>query len=420
MDQRKSVAEASKKRPRVTVAQIGARMHYAVPRILESAGLLHRFYTDIHADSGVLRHLRQIVPKSLTPSSVRSLFDRRPGGIPNEKITSFPTFGLHAALRERLNTSLGEKTKEYLRKDRRFCELVTKNLDSEIDALYVFKGAALEILEWCKERDVFTMLEQPNVHRPVMHKLLSEERDDYPNWSQSAREDPHASEEAQRQRKEWSQADLIVCPSNFVKRGIRESGGPVDRVAVVPYGVDFPPRSSPREAPSRPLHILTVGTIGLRKGAPYLMQAAQQSEATFRAVGTVNLSDYGQKKLAHHVDLRGRVPRSEVHQHYEWADVFLLPSLCEGSATVIYEALAYALPVICTPNTGSIVQDQKEGFIVPIRDAGAIASRVEQLSENTTLYEQMSSRALRRYEKDGSLRAYGHRLVSTIEDLIHA
>ena len=47
------------------------------------------------------------------------------------------------------------------------------------------------------------------------------------------------------------------------------------------------------------------------------------------------------------------------------ADVFVFPSLFEGSAVVTYEALAAGLPSVVTPSAGSVVRDGVEGFIVP-------------------------------------------------------
>ena len=58
---------------------------------------------------------------------------------------------------------------------------------------------------------------------------------------------------------------------------------------------------------------------------------------------------------------------------YAWADVFLLPFICEGSAMVTYEALSWGLPVITTHNAGSIVRDTVDGWLVPYRDSEAIA-----------------------------------------------
>jgi glycosyltransferase involved in cell wall biosynthesis len=99
--------------------------------------------------------------------------------------------------------------------------------------------------------------------------------------------------------------------------------------------------------------------------------------------------------------------------HYGWADAFLLPSLCEGSATVTYEALAYGLPVICTPNTGSVVRDGIEGFVVPIRDPNAIAGRIEELAANPERRTRMGQDARLR-ARDFTLEAYGQRLLAAL------
>ena len=70
---------------------------------------------------------------------------------------------------------------------------------------------------------------------------------------------------------------------------------------------------------------------------------------------------------------------------YAWANVFVLPSICEGSAMVTYEALSWGLPIITTYNTGSIVRDNIDGFIVPIRDSQAIANKLMHLYHNPSM-----------------------------------
>ncbi len=74
----------------------------------------------------------------------------------------------------------------------------------------------------------------------------------------------------------------------------------------------------------------------------------------------------------------------------------LLPSLCEGSATAVYEALAAGLPVICTPNTGSVVRHGIDGYIVPIRDVHETAQILRQLADNPALLARMSESARER------------------------
>jgi glycosyltransferase involved in cell wall biosynthesis len=59
------------------------------------------------------------------------------------------------------------------------------------------------------------------------------------------------------------------------------------------------------------------------------------------------------------------------------SDVLVLPSLFEGSSMEIYGALASGLPVVTTPNSGSIVRDGIMDCIVSIRDVGSLVSSVE-------------------------------------------
>ena len=80
-------------------------------------------------------------------------------------------------------------------------------------------------------------------------------------------------------------------------------------------------------------------------------------------------------------------------QHFAWADVFLLPSLCEGSATSIYEALSSCLPVICTRSCGSVVRDTIDGILIPTRSAEGIVEAVLRLAKDPALRRQMAENA---------------------------
>jgi glycosyltransferase involved in cell wall biosynthesis len=78
--------------------------------------------------------------------------------------------------------------------------------------------------------------------------------------------------------------------------------------------------------------------------------------------------------------------------------VLAFPSLHEGSALVTYEALACGLPVITTPNAGSVVRDGREGLLVPIRDVGALARALQRLRDDASLCEAMRHAARARAE----------------------
>jgi glycosyltransferase involved in cell wall biosynthesis len=214
---------------------------------------------------------------------------------------------------------------------------------------------------------------------------------------------------------EWETSDMIICGSEFVRDSIRASGGPAERCQVIPYGIRPNPLAPKSKRTHRPLRVLTVGAVGLRKGAPYLLAAARsvKGDAEFRAAGRVDITRHAQELLSGHVELLGAIPRTEIHRQFEWADVFLLPTLCEGSATACYEALSYGLPVITTPNAGSVVLDGVDGFIVPIRDAEAIVERIERFLDDGDLLATLSKHALAR-AAECTLEKYGERLMSAL------
>ena len=81
------------------------------------------------------------------------------------------------------------------------------------------------------------------------------------------------------------------------------------------------------------------------------------------------------------------------------ADVFVFPSLFEGSAVVTYEALACGLPSVVTPDAGSVVRDGIEGFVVPPRDVDDLAAAMEQLGNDPELRARMAAAA--RAARDG-------------------
>jgi glycosyltransferase involved in cell wall biosynthesis len=116
------------------------------------------------------------------------------------------------------------------------------------------------------------------------------------------------------------------------------------------------------------------------------------------------------------VEILERVPRSEIIQQYLWADVFLLPSLCEGSAAVTYEALSTGLPLIVTDSAGSIVHDKVDGFIVPCFESGPIVEAIAKLHHAPELTDLMGRAAAGRL-REMTLSSYGERLMSVISEL---
>jgi glycosyltransferase involved in cell wall biosynthesis len=95
----------------------------------------------------------------------------------------------------------------------------------------------------------------------------------------------------------------------------------------------------------------------------------------------------------------GRVAHSEMPARMAEADVFVFPSLFEGSAVVTYEALACGLPSVATAASGTVARDGVEGFLIPSRDVDSLALRMERLGLDPALRARMSLAARRRAEE---------------------
>ena len=92
----------------------------------------------------------------------------------------------------------------------------------------------------------------------------------------------------------------------------------------------------------------------------------------------------------------GTLKGDALQEVYAKSTVFCLPSIEEGQALVLSEALTYGLPIIATENTGieDLLVEGKGGMVVPIRDPGAIAGFLNRLVEDRNYLEIKRQEAL--------------------------
>jgi glycosyltransferase involved in cell wall biosynthesis len=111
--------------------------------------------------------------------------------------------------------------------------------------------------------------------------------------------------------------------------------------------------------------------------------------------------------------------REGAEQWYSQSTVFVLPSIVEGSAKTTYEAMAAGLPVITTPNAGSVVRDGVDGFIVPIRSPEAIRDKLLFLFNNRDAVHEMGKSARNRIASF-SWKTYEQRICTLYRELMNS
>jgi alpha-maltose-1-phosphate synthase len=186
---------------------------------------------------------------------------------------------------------------------------------------------------------------------------------------------------------------VILVPTMTVKNSLIEEGIDGSKISIIPYGIDqsfFQPVGSIRHDKFR---VLFVGELSIRKGCHYLLEAWQKlnlKNAELIIIGNVEnginsiLDKY--KNTYSHIPY---ISQGELLQYYSSSDVFILPSLAEGSARVVYEAMACKLPVIFTEMSGSVARDQLDGFQIRAKNVDDIVEKIEFCYENRDIAKEM-------------------------------
>ena len=185
---------------------------------------------------------------------------------------------------------------------------------------------------------------------------------------------------------------------------------------MIPYGVRLESFQPTAEPPKDSFDVLFAGSVGLRKGVPYLLEAfarLRHPQKRLRIVGSVqeDLRAVLRKLPMEGVEMLGSLPQPELAALMSRSHALVLPSIEEGLALVQAQAMACGCPVICSTNTGGedLFSDGVEGFIVPIRDPIALADRMQRLADEPELQQQMRAAALKRVRSVGGWKEYGDR-----------
>jgi glycosyltransferase involved in cell wall biosynthesis len=380
------------------VAQEGSRQTYAVPLSFHRLGQLRAMFTDIWCRRG-----RQLLRKG--PAGCRALATRFDPDIPPELVVSFNTWAMldrcaYSFLGQRFSPQ--QHASEYIRfgagMARRVRDhLAAMYLDPERDMFFGFNTNCLETLVHLRERGVFTIVDQIDPGK-VEEDLVIEESERWPGWAKVPGRYPH--EYWERLQAEWAAADLTLVNSEWSKQALEKQGVPADRIIVVPLAVDLHrwKPGAPIEAKG-PLKVLWLGSVILRKGIQYLVEAArllQDEEIEFVLAGPIAISDEALKTFPPNIKVLGRITRDHLDRVYRDAHVFVLPTLSDGFAVTQLEAMSRGLPVVTTPNCGEVVTHGADGLIIPPRDSVALAGALALLNQKRDLLQHMSRNALRK------------------------
>lgn len=383
--------------PRVLVVQSGGRHNYALPEIFADVGILEAFYTDICGGSGIGRvaSLSHLLPSSGIRRAMERLSHRRPS---HDVLSRTKTDGwntLRHISEDYFSGTLEARFRNQVRFDGRHGQRMAQWGLGRATHLFNTLGEGAELSE--RAHDQGLPVYSDIIIALSADRIVREEFAAYPEWGPPPILPGSSPERPGIVGPLLEFTSTFVCPSQFVLDDLVTNWGVApERTRIVPYSLSKSWFSiEPEPIPGR---VLFVGSADRRKGIHYLAAAADILHSRgrtyeFRILGHVDQSVRDQP-LARHLSFQNRVPRNLVAEEFAKADILVLPSLAEGSATVTYEALASGVPVVTTPNSGSPVRQGIDGFIVPIRNPDALANSIESIVEDRELRARMSNEAI--------------------------
>jgi glycosyltransferase involved in cell wall biosynthesis len=381
--------------------QIGAREHYAIPRAIHSMQQLAYLFTDAWTPP-------QSLLQNLPGQSFQSLKERHHPDLNHRNVQSFTADLLRFELTQRLRRKKGWDlitARNHWFQQRVLQRLKTlspqRSFQPNAPIVFAYSYAARDIFRYAKQQGWRTVLGQidPGL---VEEQIVQAEHQQHPNLSAQNVSAP--STYWQDWQQECALADQIIVNSSWSQQSLLKVGVPEAKISIIPLAYSVPAstqaftRPYPTAfSPKRPLRVLFLGQIILRKGMAALLEAIQildnePIEVWF--VGTPGITP--PPALRHHPSIRwvGAVSRSSVVQYYQDADLFIFPTLSDGFGLTQLEAQAWKLPLIASSYCGTVVIDQHNGLRLTEVTGDAIANALRYCLKHPQRLAEFSAHAV--------------------------
>lgn len=360
-------------------AQLGAREHYAIPRALHQTGQLAHLVTDAWV-------LPQSPLNQLPKNLLTNLRERFHPDLSQASVHTFTSSLIRFELVQKCKKTVGwncviARNQWFQQKAIQSLNTITSQLNSR-PTLFAYSYAALELLRYSKKKGWRTILGQIDPG-PVEEKLVLEEHAKHPSYQSSWQ--PAPLQYWIDWQEECSLADRILVNSFWSSQALQQVGIPANKIEIIPLAYQPPKKADhfrriypPAFSLKRPLRVLFLGQVILRKGIAALLEAStllSNQPIEFWIVGSQGIARPQMDQ--EQVNWIGSVPRSLTANYYQQADIFLFPTLSDGFGLTQLEAQAWKLPIIASRFCGEVVKDQVNGLILQEVTGEVIANALQ-------------------------------------------
>lgn len=270
------------------------------------------------------------------------------------------------------------------------------------DIAYLWPGTSIDTYRVIKSSGHILLTENVNTHQATSKEILDKEYHRLGLIPDHGIEEKNIADECAK----LELVDYVFSPSSEVTKSLLRAKVPSEKIIQSSYGCYENSILLPEEVSGRSkrteLTAIFVGRIGIRKGVHLLLDYWAKAGVTgkLKLVGRIEpgamhlIEPYLHRHDVEHVPFT-----SDLRSVYLDADVFLLPSLEEGSPLVTYLALGAGLPSIVSPmGAGGVINDGYEGLVVDPHNADEWVESIRKLFSDSEFRLKISSNA---YNKAG-------------------
>jgi alpha-maltose-1-phosphate synthase len=369
------------KKSSIILSHSGKQHSYYVANALYELGYLKTFYTSSYIGNLALQNL--ILKKEWNFLSRRFL-----KGLGGQYVQSAWKYEVKEQLYRRLKGNTQAVNELVYMRDISFDNDLAKKLyNLPFDIYWGFQGSCHNCLETAAKTGKTGICEMTIAHLPFAKRILDEEAVLHPEWADSIDFTSFPASYEQRLVEEPLIASKVIAISDFLKKTLVQEGVSPEKITVIPLGFDASliRFSEPKATfTNRPLRLLYAGRITQRKGLKYLLEAIKQfdkKDVELHIIGNVYGSGKAFQSFRDLYNYTPGISQHELFNIYSQYDALVFPSILEGFGLVTVEAMGAGLPVITTPHTNAteVIEDGKNGFLVPIRDSNAIVKAITSL-----------------------------------------
>ena len=232
--------------------------------------------------------------------------------------------------------------------------------------------------------------------------------------------------------KDCAEADILMVNANHIRDSFVERGYDPKKIRVVYLGV----RDDFRDVTIRRLElgkkngiprVLFTGSFSLLKGAEYLLESwriltERGVKVHYDVVGAVSapkaMLEHFNAEAQGSITFHGPVPQDDLKAFLAESDIYLFPSLADGCAQSGMEALTAGLPVVATYQSGLPITDGETGCVVSMKDAEAIADKIEWLIAHPEERERLGRNAAKMMRENYTWERYAENVKGIYEELL--